>query len=95
MQNTVRTTIRIRQDLLKQSKLLAVHRGTSLQEVINDVLAKGFGRVTDLATHKRAMAKIDTFRKSLKGQKIDVEKLIEDNKMELEERTERLLTKRG
>lgn len=95
MLQTVRTTIRIREDLLKQSKLLAVHRGTSLQNVINDVLAKGFGRVTDIARQKRAMAKIDAFRQSLKGRKIDVDELIAQNKRELEERAERLVKRSG
>lgn len=66
---TVRTTIRIRKDLLDQSRLLALRRDTSLQEVINDTLAQGFGHITDLDNHKQAMGRIDQFRESLRGRK--------------------------
>lgn len=88
---TVRTTIRIRKELLDQSKLLALRNNTSLQQVINDTLASGFGHITDFDVHKQAIAKIDKFRKSIKGKKINVEKLVKDNKKEFEERTNRLL----
>lgn len=88
---TVRTTIRIRKDLLDQSRLLALRRETSLQQVINDTLAQGFGHITDFDIHKEAMARIDEFRQSLKGKKINVKKLVEENRKELEERSNRLL----
>lgn len=88
---TVRTTIRIRKDLLDQSRLLALRRSASLQQVINDTLAQGFGHITDLDIHKQAMRRIDKLRISLKGRKIDVKRLVEENKKELEDRSNRLL----
>lgn len=88
---TVRTTIRIRKDLLDQSRLLALRRETSLQQVINDTLAQGFGHITDFDIHKEAMARIDEFRTRFRGKKINVKKLIEENKKELEERSNKLL----
>ena len=91
VQNAIRTTIRIREDLLKQSKLLAIHNGQSLQEVINDALAIGFGHISDLDIQREAMAKIDNFRKSLHGKKINTKRLVEENKKELERRTNKLL----
>jgi hypothetical protein len=80
MINTVRTTIRIRKDLFDQSRLLALERDTSLQEVINDTLIRGFGYITDMDRHKEAMAAIDTFRESMRGKKIRLQKLLEQNK---------------
>lgn len=99
MQTTVRTTIRIRKDLLDQSRMLALKRGTSLQEVINDILLKGYGNhITDFDihdVHQEAMANIDKLRedirKRLKGKSINTKKLIEQNKKELEDRTLRVL----
>ena len=91
---TVRTTIRIRKDLLDQSRLLALRRDTSLQEVINDTLAQGFGHITDFDAHRQAIARIDKFRKSFRSQKINTKKLVEENKKELEERSNRLLNLR-
>ena len=80
MINTVRTTIRIRKDLFDQSRLLALKRNTSLQEVINDTLIKGFRYITDIDRHKEAMAAIDTFRESLGRRKVNLQKLLEQNK---------------
>ena len=80
---TIRTTIRIRKDLLDQSRLLALRCDTSLQQVINDTLAQGFGHVSDLNTHKEAMARIDLFRKSLKGKKIDIKKILRESRKDL------------
>ena len=91
MNTTVRTTIRIRKDLFDQSRLLAFNQGTSLQQVVNDVLAKGFSYISDVGNRERAMAEIDKFRNSMRGKKINVQALIEDNKKQLEERTNRLL----
>lgn len=91
MNNTVRTTIRIRKDLFDQSRLLALKRNTSLQEVINNTLARGFGKTSDLSRHQRAMAIIDSLRKKMKGKKINVQELIDENKKQLEERANRLL----
>lgn len=93
MQATIRTTIRIREDLLKQSRYLALEQDTSLQEVVNDLLAKGLGYISDLNRRKQAMRRIDQFRESLRGKKINVNKLLADNKKELEERTNRLIGK--
>ncbi|MBI2315257.1 hypothetical protein HYU93_04355 [Candidatus Daviesbacteria bacterium] len=59
--------------------------------MINDTLAQGFGHITDFDVHKQAMARIDKFRESLKGKKINIKKLVEENKKELEERSQRLL----
>ena len=80
---TVKTTIRIRKDLLDQSRLLALRRDTSLQEVINDTLVRGFGHITDFDVHKQAMARIDKFRESLKGRKIDVKKILRESRKDL------------
>ena len=80
MQNAVRTTIRIRKDLLDQSKHIALKRGTSIQEVINNTLAIGFGHVTDLNTTHESIKRIDAFRKSLRGKNINVNELLRLNK---------------
>lgn len=80
---TVRTTIRIRKDLLDQSRFLALRRSASLQQVINDTLAQGFGHITDLNMHKEAMAGIDKFRESLKGKKIDIKKILRESRKDL------------
>lgn len=77
--------------MFDQSRMLALRRDTSLQQVINDTLARGFGHITDFDVHKEAMARIDKFRENLKGRKINVKKLVEENKKELEERSNRLL----
>lgn len=91
MQNAVRTTIRIRKDLLDQSRLIAIKRGTNLQEVINSTLAKGFGRISDLEKRRIIMKRIDDFRKSINGKNINSQSIYEANKKELEDRTDRLL----
>ncbi len=84
MQDTVRTTIRIRKDLLDQSRLLAFKQGTSLQEVINSVLLKGYSNhITDFDIHTQAMANIDRFRESLRGKKVDVKKILKLSKKDL------------
>lgn len=90
---TVRTTIRIREDLLKQSRYLALEQNTSLQEVVNEFLAKGLGHISDLNRRKKAMQSIDQFRESLRGKKINVNKLLADNKKESEERANRWIRK--
>lgn len=89
---TVRTTIRIRKDLFDQSKLLALKKGTSFQQVVNDTLASGL-RDGDLKKRQEAMAKIDQFREEVfrKHGKINVQKLVDQNRQELEERTNRIL----
>lgn len=83
MQNAVRTTIRIRKDLLDQSKLMALEKGTSIQEIINSTLAAGFGHVTDLTTRRRVSKQIDKFRKSLADKSINVSKLVAENRRDL------------
>ena len=83
MQNIVRTTIRIRKDLLDQSRLLALKKGTSLQDIINSTLAVGFSKISDMSSTQEAMAKIDKFRTSLKGVKVNVENLLTESKQNL------------
>ncbi|MBI2326906.1 hypothetical protein HYU92_01160 [Candidatus Curtissbacteria bacterium] len=80
MQNAVRTTIRIRKDLFDKSRLLAFNQGTSLQRTINDVIALGLSRISNLDSQKQAMAKIDEFRESLKDQKINPQALLSESK---------------
>ena len=75
MQNSVRTTVRIRKDLFDQSRLLALKKGTSLQEIINNTLALGLKKVSDLESNKEAMAKIDKFRMSLSNTHINLKDL--------------------
>ncbi len=79
---TVRTTIRLRKDLIDQSKMIAFKKGIPLQEVINDTLALGFGHVSNLDGAREAMKRIDAFRESLvkKNIQIDVKKLLAQNK---------------
>jgi CHASE3 domain sensor protein len=87
MQTTIRTTIRIRKELLDQSRMIALERGTNLQEVINDVLARGFSKITDLNHHKQAMDTIDSIRQKLRHIKsIDTKALLEENKKVLQDR---------
>ena len=83
MQNTVRTTIRIRKDLLDQSKHMALEKGTSIQDVINNTLAVGFGNVTDLGKRRKVSRQIDKFRESLAGKSINVSKLLAESRRDL------------
>lgn len=83
MQNLVRTTIRIRKDLFDLSRMIAVKKGTSLQEIINQTLALGFGYLSDFSSQKEAMFKIDRFRKSLARKKINLGKLLDESKKDL------------
>lgn len=80
MQNTVRTTIRIRKDLLDQSRSLAFKRGSSLQDVINETLAKGFKLISDFDSHQQAMKTIDQIRESMKNKDINLTELLELDK---------------
>lgn len=89
--NTVRTTIRVRKDILDQSRFLALRHGSTLQGVINDLLLQGLEHISDFNRHKEAMARIDEFRESMAREKISVQKLVEQNKRELQKRTDRLL----
>ena len=83
MQNTIRTTIRIRKDLLNISRQYALNRGASLQDTINAALAAGFQRISDLESRKQAMAKIDQFRESLRGKKINLQEILQESKKDL------------
>ncbi|MBI2443350.1 MAG: hypothetical protein HYV40_05615 [Candidatus Levybacteria bacterium] len=76
MQTTIRTTIRIRKDLLDQSRMLALHKGVSLQDIINEALALGYKHVSDLHMGKDAMKQIDNFRQRMVKKNIDLNKLI-------------------
>lgn len=81
MQTMIRTTIRIRKDLLDQSRRIALERGTNLQDVINDVLTRGYREITDLNHHKRAMTVIDSIREDLrKNGENDTETLLKESK---------------
>ena len=83
MQTTIRTTVRIRKDLFDQSRFLALKKGISLQDIINNTLALGLGKVSDLESNKKAMAKIDKFRTRLSDKQIHLENLLTDSKSEL------------
>ena len=83
MQNTVRTTIRIRTDLFDQFRLIALKKSTSLQEVINSTLALGLGKISDLDSDKKAMKKIDTFRASITDTTFSLEDLMEKSRSDL------------
>lgn len=83
MQTTIRTTVRIRMDLFDQFRFLALKKGTSLQEVINNTLALGLGKISDLDSDRKAMSKIDTFRISLENKKISLEDLLDKSKSDL------------
>lgn len=80
---TVRTTIRIRKDILDQSRMLALQKGASLQDIINETLAHGYKHVTDLNTQKKAMAKIDQFRQKMSKKNIDLKELLKESKKDL------------
>lgn len=83
MQTTIRTTVRIRKDLFDQSRMLALKNGTSLQEIINNTLALGLGKVSDLESNRKAMAKIDKFRRSISDKKFNLEDLLNKNRSDL------------
>ncbi len=83
MQTTIRTTIRIRKELFDQSRLLALKNRTSLQEIINNILALGLGKVSDLESSREAMAKIDKLRISLSDRKINLEDLLSTSRSDL------------
>ena len=90
MQATVRTTIRIRKDLFEHSRRLAFERGTSLQDVVNIALERGFRNSSDVNRHIQAMCTIDTIREKLgRTRSIDVQALVRANKKELQERDNR------
>lgn len=82
MQSTMRTTIRIRKDLLDQSRMLALNKGTSLQDIINNALTVGFQHITDLNSSHESMKEIDKFRQSMLRKRIDVKKLLKASKSE-------------
>lgn len=83
MQTTIRTTIRLRKDLFDQSRRLAFQRKASLQEVINETLAHGFGHLTDLDVQEMAFDQIQKFRDGLEGQQIDFAGILEESKKDL------------
>jgi hypothetical protein len=80
MLDTIRTTIRIRKDLLDQSRMLAFKKGVSLQDIINEKLSLGYKHITDLNITAESMKQIDTFRKKMVDKKINVKKLLELSK---------------
>lgn len=80
MKTTIRTTIRISKDLLDQSRMLALQKGVSLQNIINETLALGYKHVNDLHGGKEAMKQIDNFRQKMAKNNIDLKKLITASK---------------
>lgn len=76
---------------MDQSRLLAAKQGVSLQEIVNNVLAKGFGHISDIEIRQNILKKIEKFRKSLVNKKINVQSLVTQNRKELEVRTNNLL----
>ena len=82
MQITVRTTLRIRKDLLDQSRILAFNKGESLQDVINETLALGYKHITDLNKTHESMKQIDDFRQGMLKKNINLNSLIEASKSE-------------
>lgn len=82
MQTTVRTTLRIRKDLLDQSRILAFNKGESLQDVINETLALGYKHITDFNKAQESMKQIDDFRQGMLKKNIDLKSLIEESKSE-------------
>ena len=83
MQTTIRTTVRIRTDLFDQFRFIALKKSTSLQEVINNTLALGLGKISDLDSDRMAMGKIDRFRISLEDKKVSLEDLLNKSKSDL------------
>lgn len=80
MQNTIRTTIRIKKDILDQARMLAFNKGASLQDIINETLMIGYKHITDLNKTKRAIKQIDAFRQNMGKKNINLNKLIEASK---------------
>ena len=83
MQQTTRTTIRIRKDLLNISREYALKRGVSLQDTVNAALAAGFQRISDLESRKQAMAKIDQFRESLRSKRVNLQEILQESNKDL------------
>lgn len=83
MKTTIRTTIRVRKDLLDQSRVIASKRGVFLQDVINETLAIGFGHISDLSTQQNAISVLDKFRESLKNKKVNTSQILVDSKKDL------------
>jgi len=83
MYTTTRTTLIIITDLFDQFRFLALQKGTSLQDVINTTLALGLGKISDLDSDTKAMAKIDSFRLSLADKNISLEGLLDESKADL------------
>lgn len=83
MQNTIRTTIRLRKDLLDQSRFIALKRSSTLQDTINQTLALGLGHISDIAIREKEIAKIDKFRESLGHKQVNVKQLLEASRKDL------------
>ena len=82
MQATVRTTLRIRKDLLDKSRILAFNNGESLQDIINETLALGYKHITDLNKVNDSMKQIDSFRQGTIKKNINLSSLIAASKFE-------------
>ena len=82
MQTTVRTTLRIRKDLLDQSRILAFNKGESLQDIINETLALGYKHITDLNKAHDSMKQIDDFRQGILKKNINLNSLLKASKSE-------------
>lgn len=80
---TARTTLRIRKDLLKAAKRLALEKETSLQDVINNIMEKGMRTITNVKTRKRAFNAIDKFRKETEKYNIRASDIVKKSKKQL------------
>ena len=93
MQNIVRTTIRIRKDLLDLSKLLALQKGVSMQQVINEMLEYGFDQLPKKKSRREIMDEIDRMREEIyqKHGYINTQELVDANKRDQQESVDRIL----
>ena len=92
---TVRTTIRIRKDLMELARKAARENSTNLQKVVNDTLARGFTYAPDLNKRKKLMSELDVLRAKIKRKygNINTEELINKNKKEQQIRSDILTYK--
>ena len=91
MQNIVRTTIRIRKDLLDLSKLLALQKGVSMQQVINEMLEYGFDQLPKKKSRREIMDEIDKIRAGISMTNKQVAEILAMNKQDQQDRADRVL----
>lgn len=83
MNQTIRTTIRIKKDILDASRNIAFNQNSSLQDVINNALALGLKHITNLSSSNKAFREIDSFREKYRNKNINLKKLITISKKDL------------